>query len=1008
MTTPDSPDPADTISIGGRIGGRVLAGRWQLAGTPFARGGSGVLHLAADLLGGPDVAVKMLHPMSTHHRVRIRREVTALRVLRVPGVVQLLDHGEEDDDHYIVMELVAGTSFPGEGVARRWSALAPHAVSLLQALSRVHAAGIVHRDLKPANVLVDRAGKLVLLDFGLARGPALGETVTGAHQVIGTLRYLAPEQIESRPSDARTDLYAVGLMLFEHLTGNVPHLSETLAELYAGRAVRDPPPIETLAPDTPAAAARLINALLRRNPLDRPRSASEALLLLGASKPRPLLPRIGSHDIVHRLVAAARARRPMGITGERGCGRTRALRDAAEVLEAEGREVRWTVSGSRPFESLSPVVGPPDDGSEAPANLADRLEAYLSSGGALVVDDALSLDRWSARLIEQLRKGSGSVIGAWPGGDLVPPLTESDLAAIFRGPDRLLHLRVDAARALYRRAGGAPSRVIAEIDAWVAAGLAMVEEGMVVVTRAALERLNGGLRLDSMLVDSGARSHLEAPIQDLLAWIGLAFPHATDDMLARVSGLRRWELDVELGDLEAQGEVRRLPDGEWEPTAGVTAALAVWSDEKRMTGHRAVADALAPGADGRLTHLAGAGALQDAAVESLRVARRMNQEGHLSRALGTVEIGLVLARQADDADTEASLIVEGTLAAMATRSLGVHERMKHALDRATARGAEREICRRLLCAAIDACGGRLPAAAAEMSALGQLTDDGLEAARLTLLMESLRPYDVTGAAQVLEGVSAWSAENRRRTGLCATWRARQAYYEERYDTAAALHADAAANLSGAERLNALVGRAAALLDGLHYAEAIEAANLARQRAADSRLEHYEARAEWVVRSALYRQGAAGEVDEELLAVVKDSMPPWLYAQVAMPEAAIAWRAGNRERASELAEESRAAWIRAGFVPGATLMAALALACHADNHVDADAAFAAAVGCPVAGLALQALGLLALASPPLAPRCLPVVMELVNAIPAETRDLRLEILAPMEALAYCRAEPRSPS
>lgn len=996
MAADEPLDPGATVSFGGSIGGpvrnrlsgRVLGGRWQLAGTPFARGGSGVLHLAADLLGGPDVAVKMLHPMSERQRIRVAREVTALRVLRVPGVVQLLDHGEEENDHYIVMELVSGTAFPGTDVPRRWAALAPHAVNLLQALSRVHAAGVVHRDLKPANVLVDANGRLVLLDFGLARGAALGETVTGARQVIGTLRYLAPEQIESQPSDARTDLYAIGLMVYEHLTGHVPHLSDTLAELYAGRVARDSPAIELLVPDIPDAAARLINALLRRNRLDRPRSAAEALLLLGEATPRPLLPRIGSDEVVARLVAAARARTPMGIAGERGSGRTRALRDAAEQLETEGRVVRWTVSGSRPFESLEPVIGPPGDASNAPAVLAARLAAFLAGGAALVVDDAAGLDRWSARLIDGAKQGPGAIIGAWVGGEAVAPLTQADLATIFRGPDRLLHLRVDAARELYRRAGGVPGRVLAEIDAWVAAGLATIADGLVTVTRASLERLAGGLRLEPSLIDRAGRAHLEPAVVDLLAWIGIAFPHATDEMLARVTGLRRWELDVELEDLEAQSEVRRLPDGRWEPTAGTTAALAVWPEDRRAGAHRAIAEALPPGAEGRLTHLAGAGDLGPAAAEALLVARQLSAEGHLSRAIGIVEIGLVLARQAHDTGLEGGLIVEGTIAAMATRSMGVHERMRHALDRCASPAAEHDRCRRLLGAAVDAFGGRLAQAAADMTALGPLDDEGLEAARLALLLESLRPIDAPAAAAELARTEAWAAVNPRRAGLHSTWLARQAYYQERYDVAAQLHALAATRLGGAERINALVGHAAALLDGLHYQRAVAAAEIARALASDARLEHYEARAEWVVRSAWYRQGADLDVDEDLLSVAREAMPPWLYAQLSIPEAAIAWRKGKFPRARALAEESRVAWERAGFTPAATMMAALSLVCQRQDGPDAEAVYDAASACPVAGLSLQSLGLLALADPTFAKRCLPAVERHVQAFPPPTRTLRL--------------------
>ncbi len=139
------------------------------------------------------------------------REFLALSLAATQGVVRVLDHGVEDGTAHVVSELVDGTPFPGAGadtaqIERRLS-------SLLASLGRVHDAGLVHRDLKPSNVLVEADGRVVLLDFGLARGAALGSTLTTGDGLVGTMRYLAPELLLGGAANPRSDLHAVGVMV---------------------------------------------------------------------------------------------------------------------------------------------------------------------------------------------------------------------------------------------------------------------------------------------------------------------------------------------------------------------------------------------------------------------------------------------------------------------------------------------------------------------------------------------------------------------------------------------------------------------------------------------------------------------------------------------------------------------------------------------------------------------------------------------------------------------------
>lgn len=234
----------------------------------LGRGGYGVVALAEDTLLGGEAAVKWLPGLSPARRAALRREVTALRAVSWPGVVALLDEGEQDGGLWLGMERVQGAPFPGGVFDRLDGPLRDRAVALLLTLERLHRAGVVHRDLKPQNVLVRPDGLPVILDLGLAVGR--GVSALGEADAAGTPRYQAPEQARGEAVDGRADLYALGVMLTEALTG-----------------LTDPWAIEGL-PQTELAALR---ALTAPRPADRPATAQDALALLGVRpEPRPLPP----------------------------------------------------------------------------------------------------------------------------------------------------------------------------------------------------------------------------------------------------------------------------------------------------------------------------------------------------------------------------------------------------------------------------------------------------------------------------------------------------------------------------------------------------------------------------------------------------------------------------------------------------------------------------------------------------------------------------------------------
>ncbi len=264
----------------------VIDDRWALAEL-FGCGASGRVWRARDRTSGADVAIKLIRVNSVEHQRRVTREITALRMLRLPGVVQFLGHGEYLGEPYLVMELVPGEPFPGRRGRGGWSGLRLPALRLCDALARVHALGIVHRDLKPGNVLVDERDHVTILDFGLARGTPGDLGNSGSDPYVGTPRYLAPEQLAGEEFDARADLYAVGVMLFEALAGVPPNRDD---EFFARLISVEPPThasLHLLAPDAPAGVRNVIHALLEGSPEARPQDALTTRALLGAAGAGP-------------------------------------------------------------------------------------------------------------------------------------------------------------------------------------------------------------------------------------------------------------------------------------------------------------------------------------------------------------------------------------------------------------------------------------------------------------------------------------------------------------------------------------------------------------------------------------------------------------------------------------------------------------------------------------------------------------------------------------------------
>lgn len=231
----------------------VVGGRYELR-DELGRGGMASVHRAHDGVLDREVAVKILHPhlaVDPAFLDRFRREARAAAALNHPNVVAVHDWGETDQGAYLVLGLVVGPSL--RAVLRRRGRLSPaEALAVLgpaaAGLGAAHAAGLVHRDVKPENLLLDRAGTVQITDFGLARAAASATSTFGAGVLVGSPHYLSPEAVRGEPLDARADVYGLGVVLFECLTGRPPHQGDSpYATAVAHTSTPVPPPSELIA-----------------------------------------------------------------------------------------------------------------------------------------------------------------------------------------------------------------------------------------------------------------------------------------------------------------------------------------------------------------------------------------------------------------------------------------------------------------------------------------------------------------------------------------------------------------------------------------------------------------------------------------------------------------------------------------------------------------------------------------------------------------------------------------
>jgi eukaryotic-like serine/threonine-protein kinase len=237
--------------------------------------------LGTDTVLGRTVAVKVLAPQFVDDEgfvQRFRREAQAAASIGHPSIVSVFDTGSDDGVHFIVMEYVEGRTL-AEILAGGGRILPDRAIDIgmdvCRALEAAHAQGVIHRDIKPGNIMLNPRGEVKVTDFGIARVTATADTIEQTAAILGTASYLSPEQAQGQPVDGRSDIYSLGCVLYEMVTGRPPFLGDSPVAVASKQVLEQPTPPSRLNPDVTADLDAVILRALAKNPANRYQSAEE-------------------------------------------------------------------------------------------------------------------------------------------------------------------------------------------------------------------------------------------------------------------------------------------------------------------------------------------------------------------------------------------------------------------------------------------------------------------------------------------------------------------------------------------------------------------------------------------------------------------------------------------------------------------------------------------------------------------------------------------------------------
>ncbi len=663
-------------------------GRWTLV-EPLGAGGMATVWRAAPEDGGPDVALKILHQarITTEETRRMRREYLTLSRLDHPHIVKVIDAGQHDGYPWLALRYVPGIdlgklleTWKESPPADRFARAETITREIASALAYVHDRGIIHRDLKPGNVLVDDAGRSWLTDFGVVKdSDSFTTNLTVAGRLVGTVAFMAPEQITGEPVDARADLYGLGALLYAMLTGRRPVVADTIAGYLARQLAEMPKSPVELDPRVPLRLDRVCMKLLQKEPSQRYANARELVEALDAPEGTVALPIHGRDDVLGRIEVrlqdlADGVGGALLVLGPDGSGRTRLLEEIASRAASRGLRVH----PGEPLASAQVVLV--DDVHRLPAAsrpaLADRLESALAESPALVVLTAPSA------------AAAHDLAGTVPVEELaLPPLDREGVRALVRDRGAAGGLGAALARRLHAELGGWPGAAVAQLDTLLADGwLSRASDGTLRPVRSIDQ-----LRTEPLPLPPAERAHAAAVVAALSpdaralldAAAVLAMP-ASLGVVAATAGLPDGQRALD--ELVYLGRLRLRTEGLQElvelsvPRLG-QAVLEVLPPERARAIHAAAAQALRErygrggGAIAELValHLERAGAPAEARpllVSAAQAALRRGDPAH-ARTLADRALRLeTKAPLADPADEARLARLARTVAGDALRASG--------------------------------------------------------------------------------------------------------------------------------------------------------------------------------------------------------------------------------------------------------------------------------------------------------------------------------------------------
>lgn len=965
----------------------LLARRYEIRGK-LDSGGSGVVFHGWDRLADRPVAIKVIHGYDPHRFQRIRDEISTLRLLRIPGVVRMIDEEVEGDLFHIVMELVDGDRFPGSRGRMDWSEFRPLLERLLETIVRVHGSSVIHRDLKPGNVLVTREGEVVVLDFGLSALRESSPRRTEPGGFVGTPAYMAPEQVLGARGDERSDLYAIGVMAFEALTGHLPfrgRREEILSAKLGGRT----PLLGEADLDIPADTADLLDRLLRRDPDDRPRSALDVLAGIGGSRelgaPDDGIPFLGRAEQLDSAMEALLDGMSIEVVGPRGSGRTRFLR------ELERRLSERSIDTFRLPDPETPCT---------PESISAAEEA-VRGGAVLLVDDVPDL-------LPEIREGVAAIHsrgrtvrvggevhgGSDPVIELPAALTQRDLHPLFHGPDRIFHLAEDASAELFRRTDGAPRAVAQEVESWVRSRAARWDGGRLRVERSSLEGLSAGLRFPGEAESESVGTGADATDQEFLAAVEIAGPQARLGIVSRLLGVPEAVSLERIRSLVEAGLLHRRSDGSLVIQERGFASR--WDRDRTRDAHRTMAEALPGGADGRLVHVILGELHDEVAGESISAARAAVSVGRVDQAIAVLTEGLRVVRRQARESSEDPILREMLRWAMESGTTRALDHFLYESGRSGAQEVTETLVEKIGRAALDALGGDARRGLERMDALGALSDPVLEKLRHSIRLSAARRLDPDLHARRVQEASEWAAS--RGDPETESWifghKGWVHYSVGRYTRAAEMHRRAMRGGGNTlAKLSASSNAASALMESGEYSDARELAEQARALAAVRRHALAEARAESLLRQIAYRANDPLAVDDTLVDVVARLGVPHLAATVALTESAVAWRNGEFDRARTLAQRASQDWSTTGQVLPRLLPDALSIASGAQaSDGEIRVLVEESRRCRVPDVGAQALGLLAIGRPERAEEFRRCARRCAEEVPRSLWALRREVLS----------------